>query len=169
MKGNVNANLLAPLLITDSVISLHTFMSMCILSSLQTIWLYKHTTTASLHASLPNKWSNLPHNGHDNLRILGKSLPIPILNGHLIKQRSHQTYDQTHVLLLSMVPMWLATVIRQHRLEKCSTVASWTVLQQWKRFIIGWSHAWRCRPNTVEVLDRGNCCIAPKWYSKRNG
>jgi hypothetical protein len=66
---------------------------------------------------------------------------MPILNGNRIKQRSHQTYDQTHVLLLSMVPKWLTSVIQQHRLEKWSTVASLTVLWRWKRFIIGGSHA----------------------------
>ena len=27
------------------------------------------------------------------------------------------------------------------------------------------SHAWGCCLNTVEVLDRGNWCIALKWYS----
>ena len=110
-------------------------------------------------------WSFGAHIGHDNLHILGNPLPIPILNGHLIKQQSHQTYDQTHVLLLSMVSKWLASVIQQHRLEKWWTVASLRVLRRWKRLIIGGSHAWRCRLNTVEVLDRGDWCIALKWYS----
>ena len=38
-------------------------------------------------------WSFGPHIGHDNLHILGNPLPMPILNGNRIKQRSHQTYD----------------------------------------------------------------------------